>query len=239
MTPPAAEEPQTTPLMEYILAVLAPLLIVGSITDLRLARLAAREAIDAYKARNTEELLTIAQIAGLAIAALDNLRLSASEDLSVSLKLKLRGNAAALNRAGQKTTADLHRLRQQPPPLPGPEDDATARDQAEKALEAARAALRQAEAPHEPQADRRHALAWAAAKTDVAAEFSAGLDTLPPPKRRAAMARINVLAQVARDISKTGLLSTTSLSQTARLLETSATPVSTAATKPTMTVASA
>src|SRR5208282_2056563 len=84
-------------LMEYILAVLAPLLIAGSISDLRLARLAAMEAIAAYKARGEEELMTIAQIAGFAIAALDNLRLSAAPELSVSLKLKLRGNAAALS----------------------------------------------------------------------------------------------------------------------------------------------
>jgi len=264
MTDPATDTPPSL-LMEYILAVLAPLLIAGNISDLSVARLSAMEAIAAYKARGEEELMTIAQIAGFAIAALDNLRLSAAPELSVSLKLKLRGNAAALNRAGRGNTADLRMLRREES-VPEPEDDERAREEALETLEAARASVRQAEAtlpqaalpgaalpgaalPADPPpaetADRRRAVAWAGAMTDVAAEFSRELAGLSPVQRRAEIVRIGLLSQTARQISqngrKSGLLNSTSLTadQSGRFRDTSATASRTAATTATIAVASA
>jgi hypothetical protein len=241
----ATDQPASL-LTEYILSVLAPLLLAGSISDLRLARLAAMEAIATYTARSQEELMTIAQIAGLAIAALDNLRLSAAPELSVSLKLKLRGNAAALNRAARGNTADLRMLRRD---STASSDEECARQAAMQALDEARMAIRQAEAEPaasspapepaapdpmperaapsptaEPANGRRRTMwtgAWASAMTDVAAEFSRGLDRLPPTQRRAEIMRIGVLSETARRISQTGdqaaprksdLLSSTSMS---------------------------
>jgi len=259
MTDPATDTPPSL-LMEYILAVLAPLLIAGNISDLSVARLSAMEAIAAYKARGEEELMTIAQIAGFAIAALDNLRLSAAPELSVSLKLKLRGNAAALNRAGRGNTADLRMLRREQP-TPEPEDDRRAREEALETLQEARASARRAEAalpgaaragavpPADPPpaetADRRRAVAWAGAMTDVAAEFSRELAGLSPVQRRAEIVRIGLLSQTARQISqngrKSGLLNSTSLTgdQSGRFRDTSATANRTAATTATIAVASA
>nr|WP_294506425.1 hypothetical protein [uncultured Rhodopila sp.] len=221
MTEPATETP-TGLLMEYILAVLAPLLIVGSISDLRLARLAAKEAIDAYKARSDEELITIAQIAGFAIAALDDLRLSAAPELSVSLKLKLRGNAAALNRAGQGNTAALRLLRREEPP-PDPRDDDRVREEAMEALEEAEASVREAQTaapPAPPPVDKRWSTAWAGAMTEVAAECARNLHRLPPRERRKEMVRINLLSGAARRISQTGdqtVSAQTSSASTAKL----------------------
>ena len=86
-------------LMEFILGLLAPFLMTGSITDSHLARLAAAEAIAGYQARGQSDLVTVAQILGFALTALDNLRLSMAADLSLSMKLKLRGNANTLNRS--------------------------------------------------------------------------------------------------------------------------------------------
>jgi hypothetical protein len=227
-------DPATTPpslLMEFILACLAPLLVVGSITDLTLARQAAAEAIATYKARAEDELLTIAQAAGFAIAALDNLRLSAAKDLSVSLKLKLRGNAAALNRVSQANKAALKLLRRENPE-PAVNDEKR-EEEALQALEEAEAAVAQAQAnlpqanlpqaklpqanlpqanhpqanPHQAnhptrRADARHAIAWAAAMKDVATECCQNLPRLPPAERRAEIIRIDLLSRAAREISQ-------------------------------------
>jgi hypothetical protein len=229
MTDPATAPPSL--LMEFILACLAPLLVVGSITDLTLARQAAAEAIATYKARAEDELLTIAQAAGFAIAALDNLRLSAAKDLSVSLKLKLRGNAAALNRVSQANKAALKLLRRENPE-PAVNDEKR-KEEALQALAEAEAAVAQAQAnlpqanlpqaklpqanhpqanhpqanPHQAnhptrRADARHAIAWAAAMKDVATECSQNLPRLPPAERRAEIIRINLLSRAAREISQ-------------------------------------
>src|SRR3954463_2293406 len=145
MTAPVSRQP--SPLMEYLLAVLSPLLAVGSVTDLHLARLAAAEAIAACQAHGGQDLMAAGQIVGLGVAMLDDLRLSAPPEVSVSLKLKLRGNAAALNRAGQAMTAALRRLQRDGPRSPPPDAarEARAREAARAALAAARVAVRQAE----------------------------------------------------------------------------------------------
>ncbi|MDB5400232.1 MAG: hypothetical protein JWQ55_2250, partial [Rhodopila sp.] len=86
-------EPTPSPLMEFILTLLTPFLMTGGITDIHLARLAANEAIAAYTGETPTQLITIGQILAFALTALDNLRLSLPPDLSLSMKLKLRGNA--------------------------------------------------------------------------------------------------------------------------------------------------
>ena len=219
---------KTTPdkpglLMDFILTILTPLLIAGGLTDPALARLTAQEAITAYTAANAEELMTIAQITGLAITALDNLRLSADAALSVSLKLKLRGNAAALNRAVQANTNDLRTLRRD---REAAEQEARATRQALTALAEARTAGNtrpntetrdQPQANPTPQPATTQAEAWANAMTNVATEFAANLNHLPPNQRRADIIRINLLAEAAQTLrqtatfSKADLLSTTSL----------------------------
>jgi hypothetical protein len=99
-------------MMELILGILAPLLMAGSITDLQCARLAAAEAIAAYNATGPNQLITTGQILAFAFTALDNLRLSMAPDLSLSMKLKLRGNANALNRSAAANTKLLEKARQ-------------------------------------------------------------------------------------------------------------------------------
>ena len=100
------EPSQSDPLLQVVLSLLTPLLMAGGITDTDLARRAARQAIAACNG-GQGQLVTIAQIVGFAFASLDNLRLSAAPDLSLSMKLKLRGNANALNRSTQRSTAAL------------------------------------------------------------------------------------------------------------------------------------
>jgi hypothetical protein len=93
-------------LLESIVAFLAPS-FVGSTTDPGLARLAAIETFASYHARTQGELVSIAQIIGLGLAAMDNLRLAMLPDLSLAMKLRLRASANALNRSARQT---LHAL---------------------------------------------------------------------------------------------------------------------------------
>ena len=141
MTQSAAEQAPASALMMFILAALSSMM-VPTLSDLTLARLAAQEAIEAYRTRGQHELITIGQIVAFAITALDTLRLSMSDDLSLSMKLRLRGNANGLNRSSRDCTQLLeksrssaadHRNPATPAPVPmkkterepAPEEDAT------------------------------------------------------------------------------------------------------------------
>jgi hypothetical protein len=147
-------------LMDFVVSLLTPFLLIGSITDPALARRAAAETIAAYQESGQNHPINIAQIAAFALTSLDSLRLSLQEDLSLSMKLKLRGNANALNRSAQRET--------QPPKPQNP-----------------------------PQTDRDNDKSWAAAMTDVATEYTAELDALPPAERRIHQARIGALSEIA------------------------------------------
>jgi hypothetical protein len=92
------EEAPASPLMMFILAAVSSIM-TATLGDPQLARLAAREAIDAYRVRNQHAPMTIGQIVAFAAAGLDSLRLSMPADVSLSMKLRLRGNANGLNRS--------------------------------------------------------------------------------------------------------------------------------------------
>jgi DNA polymerase III gamma/tau subunit len=217
---------QPSPLMEVILSFLTPLLLAGGITEIDLARRAAREAIAAHQTGGS--LVSIAQAVAFAMASLDSLRLSVPQDLSVTMKLRLRGNANALNRSSHRAAS--------PPPRPRP-NDAPAQTEASRQSQASvptaapgqseasvpTAASPRAEAPAQTAAsapaasasngppkpqpaetDRRREHAWANAMTDVAAECSRNLATLSPNQRRAETIRIAALNAAARQLSRSG-----------------------------------
>jgi hypothetical protein len=99
---------ETTPLrpadvfMHLIVAFLAPMFLAVSGGDLHHARLAAIETVNTYRSRDPMDLLSIAQIVAFGLTTLSSLSLSLAEDLSLSMMLRLRGNATALNRATEK-----------------------------------------------------------------------------------------------------------------------------------------
>lgn len=214
MTQPTPET--NDPLLAFILALLTPLLTTGNLVE---ARAAAQHAIAAHKATGGDQLISIAQIVGFALTALDNLRLSMPDDLSLSMKLKLRGNANALGRSAQRATTTLDGQRRDatataPAPTPEPQSDGVPDVLA--SLEDARTEIWQA--PIQGACtDRQIDLSWANAMTDVAAEFTAGLANLPLAQRRTQLRRIGALAETARALSrgevplKSRLLGTTSL----------------------------
>ena len=213
-------------LLQVVLAFLAPLLSIGSADD---ARLAARQAIAACTAAGHNNLVSIAQIVGLAIASLDNLRLSASSDLSLPMKLKLRANANALSRTSlnakatpakaipAKAAPDSHpppapTAAQTPtdPPSPAFEPDPDEAQRQARVIAALRDThdqVRKAQAaepalqPAEPLTQRQCDLSWASAMTEVANECRAAVAHLPPEQRRIEMTRINALTKTAHDLT--------------------------------------
>ncbi|WP_216856272.1 hypothetical protein [Acidisphaera sp. S103] len=102
-------------LMALVVALLAPMFFTVSGADIDVARLAAIQTVNAYRARSQTDLITIAQIIGCGLAALGSLSLSMADDLSLSMTLRLRGNAVALNRAADQNRRALAASQAAPP----------------------------------------------------------------------------------------------------------------------------
>lgn len=181
-------QPPNNPLLGFVLNMLTPFLIAGGLTDPALARQTAEQTVAAYQEAGNRQLLTIAQITAFALAALDNLRLSLPQDLSLSMKLKLRSNANALNRVSQTAAATLETQRRDAPePAEIPASLETAKTEVQTN-------------PPEPKPGTNVTqtdLAWAAAMTDVAAEYTADLPNLPPAQHRTHLARVGALSKIA------------------------------------------
>lgn len=88
-------------LLNVIVTLLAPMFLVGSGGDIPFARMAALQTVSAYRARNEEDLISIVQIIAFGLAALGSLSRSMEDNLSVSMMLRLRGNANACNRSAE------------------------------------------------------------------------------------------------------------------------------------------
>jgi hypothetical protein len=203
-------ESADNPLLDFLLAVLASVM-APALGDPNLARRAAQQAIEAYQPTTNHELIATGQILAFTLTALEALRLAAPQEMALSMKLKLRGNANGLNRAASDTTRLLDSIRQTPPALaewyaptapkpPPPPDQSTANPSPNDKTE---------------QSD------WAAAMTRVAAKLQA--NTLHANPKPAASVQqtvnalwIDTLKTVAGEIAptrrhKTQLLQTTSL----------------------------
>ncbi len=178
MTDLSTEMAETSPLMAFVVALLASLMS-PTLTDQHLARRAAREALGAHRTSGDGELVTSARIVGFALTALDTLRLSMPEELSLSMKLKLRGNANALNRSARDTTHLLRQARHTPPPDPAIKTTAIPKPVSQpltsgdwgNAMKAVAAKL-QTDAAIVSQAQRQTDALWIEALTGVAGELA-------------------------------------------------------------------
>ncbi len=88
--------------MHLIITYLTPMFLATAGGDVQYARMAATEAVKAYKAREHGDLLYIAQIIAFGLAILDSLNRSMADNLSVTQVLRLRSNAASLSRAAER-----------------------------------------------------------------------------------------------------------------------------------------
>jgi hypothetical protein len=98
-------------LMSLIVALLAPMFLCVSAGDIGMARMAAIETVNAYRARSYADLVAVAQIIAFGLAALGSLSLSMDDDISLSMTLRLRGNANALNRSAEQNRRALRESR--------------------------------------------------------------------------------------------------------------------------------
>jgi hypothetical protein len=145
------------------------------------ARAAATETVNAYCARNQADLITIAQIIGFSLAALDTISLSMTEDLSPAMTLRLRGNASVLNRAAEQHRR-IHQAGQRSAPAPRPQANPPLRQQPAK--------------PAKPANQDT----WAIAMASQANEITAGIANLPTTERNAAAMRAEALSSTANNL---------------------------------------
>ncbi len=94
-------------LMNLVVTILAPIFLGVTGGDIGLARMAAVETIDDFRARNHMDLIAVTQVITNGLAAVDSLCRSMTDDLSVSVTLRLRGNAISLNRAVEQNRRAL------------------------------------------------------------------------------------------------------------------------------------
>jgi hypothetical protein len=213
-------------LMNLIVALLAPMFLGVSAGDVGFARMAAIETVNAYRARNHSDLIAIAQIIAFGLAALGSLSLSIADDISLSMTLRLRGNANACNRSAEQNRRALIESHRDDPvqhpasaPVDTAEDDTNDDDTPSGSgicLSPAAARLLAAEAQArlrepEPKAgrpsstpqktpERRHQEMWAIVMVNEAAEITANIPNLPPDERQAATLQASTLSSTAHDL---------------------------------------
>jgi hypothetical protein len=209
-------------LLELIYCVLTPLFMAGCYGDMDNGRLAAVETIASYRPATQADLIKIAQIIGFGLAALDDLRLSMHPDVGLAQKMRLRGQANALNRSAQQNATSLERSRKANPVLapsiaeelsmaqghPHPDDLEPEVTEAElKDMVAATTAVIEQIRGSKPAAQpgpmteaEQTKLQWAAAMNNVAQELQDDLPGQPAEYRAADRVRAAALGTAARDL---------------------------------------
>ncbi len=98
----ATDTSRDTSLANLILALLTPMFLWSTAGDIRLAHAAAAQTLNEFRIANRLSLFTVAKIIAFDIATLSSLSLSMYEDVSMLLALRLRGNAASLDRSAER-----------------------------------------------------------------------------------------------------------------------------------------
>ncbi len=224
----SAPEPANS-LADLILALLAPMFLWSTAGDIRLAYTAAAHTVNEFRVTNRLSLFTVAKIIAFDIATLSSLSLSMYEETTALLALRLRGNANSLDRSAERNRRLLEQEGRTGGGL-GKQSVEAAMAEGQRMVSEAKARVRAAtsaagmrlaaepapvaeaagvpasapvaaSAPDARNATAQRQSAWADAMTAVAAEFSAGLDDLPPEERWQEMARIKALTTAAADLS--------------------------------------
>jgi hypothetical protein len=183
-------------LLNLIVTLLAPMFLCASDGDIRFARMAAIETINGYRAQNHAGLIAVAQIVAFGLAALGSLSLSMADDISVSMTLRLRGNANALNRSAEQNRRALTKQYVDsavPHTVPTPSFDQENHPQKTEAPKPMPAPISAAKPPT-PQQQQQNRSAWASAITGVAKEFTDSLPFLPPTERKLTESKIAAMS---------------------------------------------
>jgi hypothetical protein len=218
MSAPESAFPDTN-LVNLIIALLTPMFLWATEGDIRLARIAAAQTLNEHRVATRLSLFTVAKMIAFDIATLSSLSQSMYEDISISLGLRLRGNAVSLDRSGERNRSQWeHASRTATPDETGDAVEAAIAE-AQRMVQEAKARIEAAAPPPETQPDAEPAApatpaspsartpdqqrqaAWANAMTQVAQEFTADLKDLPPEERWKEMARIEALTIAAADLA--------------------------------------
>ena len=212
-------EPETglSVLLNAVIALLAPMFLWSTGGDVAYARLAAMETLEAYRATGPRSLITATKIIAFELAALWSLSQSMSDEISLSMALRLRGNANSMDRAAERNRQTLEQDCRIAESADLPSEAALAESvvEAQRMVREANTRIRAAQQPTalEPVAspvpppvpapnlapmpeDQRRA-AWAGAMAQVAEELTADMGTLSPKQRAVEMMRVEALTQTA------------------------------------------
>ena len=174
-------------LLNLVVIFLAPVFLSASNGDITLARLAAIETVKSYRAHSHADLLAVAQIVAFGFATLGSLCLSMADDISLTMVLRLRGNANALSRSAEAHRRRLEQSRanadQPQPPVHQPIQPAQPSPSFQPATKDATLAARPM--PSAPATDPS-AAQWAAACAETAEQIAAEVPHLPPKERQMA-----------------------------------------------------
>jgi hypothetical protein len=190
--------PQSNIFLDLIVAFLTPMFLAVTGGNIAHARAAAIQTVNAYRADNQIDLLTVAQIIAFGIAALGSLSLAMADDLPIALILRLRGNAISANRAAEQCRRALAESLSYSPPAE-PDEDPLPPEPIPIQPAAPQPTL-QPPAPQPKPAQLTPTYTRADAMADVAAEITAGIPHLPKSERRAASIRVNALNSVASNL---------------------------------------
>ncbi len=174
-------------LLNIVATFLMPLFLgpASGNSDSALARAAAMEALESCGIRDVIELITCAQFLAFSLASLGSICLSMADDLSLSMLLRLRGNANACSRTALQHRRALDEGRQKPKPAPAMDRQALTVTP-ELATEAAAlmadvAKPRRAAPDPELQARFERAERWAAQRAAMGTEPAEPAPATPAP----------------------------------------------------------
>ena len=204
-THPAAAAPENL-LLILIVNLLAPMLVAAAMGDITLARAAAIETVNSDRARSQTDLLASAQVVAFGLAALDSLSRSMGDEISITMALRLRGNANACNRASEQNRRALAKAQAE---IDLPETDLPAPEAAPPLAEPSPFLSDAAEAMLAEEARARlHPLPHTPAPPDNATkaadllkqvgELRARIPSMSKSARKAAFERITRLTATAR-----------------------------------------
>jgi hypothetical protein len=219
-------------LMTLVISLLAPMFLGVTGGNIPLARAAALETINAYRAHNSVGLLAVVQIIAFGLAAIGSLSLSLDDNVPVKMALRLRGNANACDRSAERNRRALQAAQllqktqeaeeneaffdtifaepepAEPAKEPPMEPKAFLTPDAERLLAAEAEARLQnnpiGHAPKTPAKPASNQQAWAQAMQREADKITANLPNLKPAERQHAMMQADTLRTTAKGILAAG-----------------------------------
>ncbi len=192
-------------LLRLVVTLLIPSFLPATGGDMDLARLAAREAVNAHRPRDQADLIVISRIIACGLASLQSIGRSMEDGLPLSMVLRLRGSSVALSRTADQGLRALQKPR--PKAVPAPLAPLETGKGLPPAGMAAGDAGQHSPVPAAipvpasvPANERKPQAAETTAITGWPGDNIASLPFLPPPARKSLTIRAATLGSVASSL---------------------------------------